>query len=351
MRAYGIRKDGSLGIFEKDKPVAGPYDAIIKPLAVGLYNPHVYYELYDSSIDDDFVIGHEAVGVIEEVGENVLDFKPGDRVVVPTVTPDWRTLQLQDIGMAQHSGGLLDGWKLAVTEDGALADFFRVRDADMNIAHLSDDVTPEQAVMLSDMGSTGFHAVDLAGVEFGDTVAIIAMGGVGQMAIAAAKLRGAGRIIGIDGRSVLNKTAKEFGATDIINYHEESPVEKILELTNGKGVDKVVIAGGNADSVGDAFEMVKIGGAIGSTNHYLADTISIPNNAWDQGLSHKRLNFGLLPGGRVRMERLLNLVKYRRFDPGKIVSHKYHGLDEMVDVLDLFENKQDEVIRAVMLFD
>ena len=351
MKAFGIRKDGSLGVIEKEKPSAGSYDAIIKPLAAGLYNPEVYYALYDDTIDEDFIVGHEAVGIVEEVGKCVQDFKPGDRVVVPTITPNWRTTQMQDLGIAQHSGGLLNGWLLSVSEDGVLADYFRVRDADMNIAHLPEEVSVEQAVMLPDMASTGFHAVELAGVEYGDSVAVIAMGGVGQMSIAAAKLRGAGRIIGIDGRPVLNDTAKQFGATDIINFKETDVIDEVLKKTDNKGVDRVVIAGGNVHSVGDAFSMVKIGGSIGSTNHYEGETISIPNAAWDEGLSHKNLNSGLTPGGRVRMEKLLNLVKYNRFDPSKIITHKYHGIENIPDAMDTFDKKQDEIIRSIVLFD
>ena len=96
--------------------------------------------------------------------------------------------QIQDIGIPQHSGGLMDGWKLSITEDGALADVFRVNDADMNLAILPDEISLEAGVMLCDMVTTGFHGAELAEIEYGDSAAVLGIGAVGQIAIAAAKL-------------------------------------------------------------------------------------------------------------------------------------------------------------------
>jgi len=347
---FGIRQDGSLGRISKKRETLEPYDAFIKPLAVGLYTPDVYYAIYNST--DDLIVGHECVGEVVEVGEKVQDFKPGDRVVVPTITPDWRTTQAQDIGWAQHSGGLLDGWKLSITDDGALADIMRVTDADMNLAILPEEVSLTQGVMLADMATTGFHVVELADVKFGDSVAVIGIGGVGQQAIAAAKLSGAGQIIGVDGRDFLNKTGKEYGMTDFVNINDGPAVDQVLALTNQRGVDKVVISGGPVSVLSDAFAMVKIGGSIGSINHFGgADTIPLKISDFDEGLSHKKLIAGLTQGGRVRMERLINLVKYNRFDPGKIVTHKYKGFDNIEKAIEEVKEKQDDIIRAVIYFD
>lgn len=352
MKGYGIRKDGTLGFFNKEKPQPGPYEAIIKPLAVGVHSTGLYYGLSQRTEGEDFIIGHEAAGVVDTVGAEVKDFKPGDRVLVPTITPNWRTVQMQDIGIAQHSGALMDGWVLSILEDGALAEYFSVRDADMNLALLPDEVSLEQAVIIADKGSTGFHAVELAEVEFGDSVVVLGLGAVGQIAVAAARLRGAARIIGIgNGSKVVNATAQAYGATDLLNYKKDDVVQEVLRLTADQGADKVVIAGGDANSVGHAFNMVKIGGAIGSTNHYIAEHIAIPNTAFNEGLSHKRFNAGLTAGGRVRMERLLKLVQYKRFDPAKIVTHTYRGFAELEKAISDVNAKPEGMLRAVILFD
>ena len=257
---------------------------------------------------------------------------------------------MQDIGLAQHSGGLDNGWLLGTREDGVLAEYFRVRDADMNLALLPENVSLEQAVMISDMATTGFHGVELVDVRFGDCVAVIGLGGVGLLAVTAAKLRGAARIIGVDCRPVIWERAKIYGATDLVNFKEGSIVEQIMELTGRKGVDRVVISGGNAQSLADAFQVVKVGGAIGSTNYYAGtDTISIPNEAWGNGVAHKRLNAGLTVGGRVRMERLLSMVKYGRFDPSHIVTHTYHGFEQMETAIKDVKCKPETMIRAALL--
>ena len=101
-----------------------------------------------------------------EVGSLVKDFKPGDRVLVPAITPDWSSEAAQ-AGWQQHSGGMLGGWKFSNYKDGVFADFFHVNDADGNLAHLPEGMDPVDACIMSDMVPTGFHAVELADVQFG----------------------------------------------------------------------------------------------------------------------------------------------------------------------------------------
>lgn len=354
MKGYGITKDGSIGWIEKEVPELGRYDALIRPLAVAAYDPATYKIIYDTIHEPgtELIIGHEAAGVVEAVGEDVKDFKPGDRVLVPTITPDFRTTQVQDIGMPQHSGGFMDGWRLAIVEDGALAERFRVFDADMNLAILPDEVSLEAAVMISDMMTTAFHGAELAEIDYGDTVVVYGIGGVGQLALAAAKLKGAARIIGIGSRPILEKIGKEYGMTDFVNYRNGDVVEQVLELTGGVPVDKVIIAGGGNSAIGDSFAMVKIGGVVGSINHFSAgEFIEIPRLAWGEGIAHKKFNAGLTQGGRVRMERMLSLVKHGRIDPSKIVTHKYYGMEELEKAMTEAGDKGNDFIRGVIIFE
>lgn len=354
MKGYGITKDGDLGWIEKEVPELGRLDALIRPLAVAAYSPYTYRTIYKTIHEPgtELIVGHESVGIVEEVGEDVKDFKPGDRVLVPTITPDLRTRQMQDIKMSQHSGGFMDGWKLAITEDGALAERYRVFDADMNLAILPDEISLEAGVMISDMMTTAFHGAELAEIEFGDTVVIYGIGGVGQLAIAATKLRGASRIIGIGSRSISEKKGKEYGMTDFVNYKNGNVVDQVLELTNGIPVDKVIICGGGNDSIGDSFSMVKIGGVIGSINHFdSGEFIQIPRVEWGEGIAHKKFNAGLTQGGRVRMERLISLVKYNRIKPENIVTHTFHGFDKVAEALEEAENRPDDFIRGVIILD
>ena len=123
-----------------------------------------------------------------------------------------------------------------------------MNEADGNLALLPDSLDPAAAVMLSDMVPTGLHGVELADVQFGDTVCVIGIGPVGLMSVAGAAIRGASRLFAVGSRPNCVELAKEYGATDIINYRDGDIVKQVMELTKGQGVDRVVIAGGDNDT-------------------------------------------------------------------------------------------------------
>ena len=135
--------------------------------------------------------------------------------------------------------------------------------------------------MLTDMVTTGFHGAELAGVTLGDSVVVVGIGPVGLMSVAGANLMGASHLYAVGTRPKCVEAAKFYGATDIINYKDGDIADQILEKTHGKGVDKVIIAGGNVDTFAQAVKMLKPGGAIGSVN-YLGegDYIKIPRVEW-----------------------------------------------------------------------
>ena len=235
------------------------------------------------------ILGHEAVGEVVDTGKLVKDFKAGDRVVVPAITPDWRSIEVQR-GFPMHSSGMLAGWKFSNFKDGVFAEFFHVNDADMNLALLPDEITPQEAVMITDMMTTGFHGVELAHVGFGHSVAVIGIGPVGLMAVAGAKLRGAGRLFAVGSRPACVEAAKYYGATDIINYKDGPVEEQIFALTGGQGVDAVIIAGGNVDIMKTATKIVKPGGNISNINYFgEGEEIPIPRPEWGCGMAHKPL--------------------------------------------------------------
>ena len=136
MKGYAMLKIGESGWIEKDRPVCGPLDAIVKPLAVAICTSDVH-TLWEGAIGErhNMILGHEACGEIVEVGSLVKDFKPGDRVLIPAITPDWNSLEAQ-AGYSMHSGGMLAGWKFSNFKDGVFSEFFHVNDADGNLAML-----------------------------------------------------------------------------------------------------------------------------------------------------------------------------------------------------------------------
>jgi threonine dehydrogenase-like Zn-dependent dehydrogenase len=350
MKCYAMLGIGKTGWIEKPYPKCGPLDAIVKPIAVSPCTSDVH-TVWEGAIGErtDMILGHEAVGEVVEVGELVKDFKPGDKVIVPAITPDWNSLQAQ-AGYSMHSGGMLAGWKFSNFKDGVFSEFFHVNDADGNLAILPEDVDPAAAVMLSDMVPTGFHGVELADIQFGDDVCVIGIGPVGLMAVAGTAIRGASNLYAVGSRPNCIKVAKEFGATDIINYREGDIVEQIMEKTHGKGVDRVVIAGGNVDTFIQAIKMLKPGGKIGNVNYLgSGDYVKIPRVEWGCGMGHKVIAGGLMPGGRLRMEKLVTLMQTGRLDTGKLLTHKFKGFDKMEEALMLMKDKPKDLIKPIVI--
>ncbi|NLZ55000.1 MAG: zinc-binding dehydrogenase, partial [Thermoanaerobacteraceae bacterium] len=167
-----------------------------------------------------------------------------------------------------------------------------------------------------------------------------------------AKLRGASRIFAVGTRPVCVEAAKYYGATDIISY-KEGPIDKqILELTDGKGVDAVIIAGGGSDVMKDAVNMVKPGGNISNVNYFgEGDSIPVPRVEWGNGMAHKTIKGGLTPGGRLRMERLVKLVLHKRIDPSKLITHTFKGFENIEKALMLMKDKPRDLIKPVVILD
>ncbi|ADY57576.1 Alcohol dehydrogenase (NADP(+)) [Syntrophobotulus glycolicus DSM 8271] len=349
MKGFAMLGIGRTGWIEKENPVCGPLDAICRPIALAPCTSDVH-TVWAGAIGDrhDMILGHEAVGEVVEVGSLVRAFKAGDKVIVPAITPDWNSLEAQG-GYQMHSGGLLAGWKFSNFKDGVFGELFHVNDADGNLALLPKGMDPAAACMLSDMVPTGLHGVELADVQYGDSVVVVGIGPVGLMAVAGTAIRGASHIYAVGSRPNCIQLAKEYGATDVINYREGDIVEQILAKTEGKGVDRVIIAGGDVDTFDQAIRMLKPGGRIGNVN-YLGegDYIKIPRTEWGCGMSHKAIAGGLMPGGRLRMEKLASLMETGRIDPGKLVTHHFVGFEKIEQALMLMKDKPRDLIKPVI---
>ena len=300
MRGFAMLKIGETGWVTKGIPACGPSDAICRPLALAPCTSDVH-TVWAGAIGErhNMILGHEAVGEVVEVGDLVKHFKVGDRVLVSAITPDWGSPEAQD-GYAMHSGGMLSGWKFSNFKDGVFAEYFHVNEADANLALMPEGMDLGAACMLSDMVPTGFHGAELADIQFGDNVAVIGIGPVGLMGVAAAAIRGAAELYAVGSRKNCAALALEYGATQIVNYRDGDIVEQILDMNHGP-VDKVIVAGGDVDTMDQAIRMLKPGGAIGNVN-YLGegDYVRIPRVEWGCGMGHKRINGGLMCGGRLR---------------------------------------------------
>jgi len=351
MKAFACTVPGrEVGWIEKPIPQPGPYDALLRPVVVAPCTSDVHhaYEMGSPKFLNNRILGHEGIGEVVSVGAGVKDFKVGDMVVVPAVTPDWRKPYVQE-KYHQHTQFASASFRLAFTIDGLFAEYFILPDIDMNGALLPKGMDYEKAAMASDMMTTGFHGAELAEVEYGESVAVIGIGPVGLMAVAGAALRGAGRIYVVGTRPNCVKIAKEYGATDVISYKEGDIAAQILGLTGKLGVDKVIIAGGDADTFAAAIKMVRPGGIVANINLFTeVENLPVPCAAWGGGLAHKTIKGGLCPGGRRRMERMLAVIENSRVDPGLLVTHRYNGLAGFEESFQIMTDKPADLIKPLV---
>ena len=199
------------------------------------------------------ILGHEGVGIVEEIGRNVRDFAEGDRVVIPsTIACGYcsycRAGYFSQCDNANPNGPqagtcFFGGPKASGSINGLQAEMARVPFANVGMVKIPDSVTDEQALMLSDIFPTGYFGADLAHIHPGSTVAVFGCGPVGQFAIISALLMGAGRVLAVDCIDSRLQKARENGA-ETINFEEEDVVDTILDLTGGIGTDRAIDAVG-----------------------------------------------------------------------------------------------------------
>lgn len=350
MRGFGMIKPGEVAWLEHPAPECGPMDAILKPVAVAICSSDTHCSDGGAGPIEDRIMGHESVGEIVEVGQMVTRFKPGDKVVVNCVTPDWEAVGLQERDINNgHDHGLMGSLKLMLAGDGCFAELYKVNNADANLVLLPEGVDLADALMTTDMMSTGFYAAEMAEVAFGDTVVIFGIGPVGLMATMGTALSGAGRIICIGTRPNCVELAKEFGATDIVSYKEGDIVEQIMGLVGGQ-VDKCIIAGGTCASLNQALMLTKPNGIISTVNFYDAtDSFQVPAPLTGLGMSDVTIRGGFCPGGARRTERLLNVIKYRGVHPGKIGNMRYEGFESIPEAFRVMHEKPADLIKTYVV--
>lgn len=347
MKAFVSLGGGQAGWAEKEIPQATGFDGVLRPLLVSPCTSDVHNVAIDC-LAPNRTLGHEGLGEIVAVGDQVKEFQVGEIVVVPPVTPNWRTVPSQ-LGAHQHCEGLITGQKLSNSEDGLMAEYALIRDLDANAARIPPGVSWEAAVLAADMLNTGLYGAQLADVQPGDTVVVLGVGPVGLMAVAGARLRGAGQIIAIGSRPAGMALARTYGATDLINYREEDVTRRVHLLTDKQGADCCICAGGGPDALGQAVAMVRWGGTVGNVN-YFATYGDLPINSvrYGFGMGNKTIRGGECPGGRARMEKLLALLQYDRVDPTPLITHRFQGLDQVEAAFRLMAQKPPSLVKTMV---
>lgn len=237
-----------------DPKIEAPTDAIVRLTASAICGTDLHF--IRGTVPDmvpGTILGHEGVGVVEEMGKDVRNLKVGDRVVIPSTIACGTCsycragyyAQCDNANPQGASAGtcFFGGPKSSGPVDGLQAERARIPFANVGLVKLPDEVSDEQAIMISDIFPTGYFGADIAGIDPGDTVAVFGCGPVGQFAIASAKLMGAGRVFAVDRVPSRLEMARAQGA-EVINFEEEDPVETLMRLTNKIGVDRAIDAVG-----------------------------------------------------------------------------------------------------------
>ena len=350
MKAFVLKEPGVVGWADVPDPVLTPYGAILKPIAVAPCSSDVHTVFGGGSRKaPNLVLGHECVAKVLEVGELVQDFKPGEIVAVPAITPNWRDRGIQECNF-KHASAPFSGHQLGRTQPGVFSERFLIPDADTTLAKIPEGVTLEQALMCVDVVTTGFTGAENANIKFGDTVVVMGIGPIGLMAVAGAKLSGASRILAVGSRPKCVDMAYRFGATEVLSYKNGDIVAQVMERTNGLGADSVIICGGNDEVFAQAIDMVRYGIGTVSNVNYFGGTgnLPFPKFSGGRGMAGKTIHNELACGGRVRIERMLSMVKYGRIEPECLVTHKLSGFDNVEKALYLMKEKPADLIKVMV---
>ena len=353
MKAFVLIEPGKAGWYDAPEPTVTPYGAILRPIAVTPCSSDVHTVYGGGSRKaPNLILGHECVAEVLETGELVCAFAPGDLVVVPAITPDWRALGIQE-GNFKHASAPFSGHQLGRSVPGVFAEKFLIPDADTTLVKIPEGITLEQALMCVDVVTTGFTGAESADIKIGDTLVVLGIGPIGLMAVEGARHLGAARILAVGSRPVCVKLAREFGATEVLSYKDGNVTDQVMERTGGLGADGVIICGGGDEVFAQAVDMARYGiGTISNVNYYGGTgSLPFPKFSGGRGMAGKTIHTELAKGGRVRMERLLKMVQYGRINPEKLVTHCLYGLDQVETALQLMKEKPEDLIKVMVRID
>ncbi|HEY5992619.1 MAG TPA: NAD(P)-dependent alcohol dehydrogenase [Candidatus Udaeobacter sp.] len=349
MRANVFHGANNIRVEEVPRPVPGAGDAVIRITLTTICGTDLHILRGEYPVRSGLVIGHEPVGVIEELGEGVTGYKIGDRVLVGAITPCGQCRACLSGQWAQcgHGEGVeaIGGWRFGNTINGAQAEYLLVPNAQANLAKIPDQLSDEQVVLLADIASTGFSGAESANIRIGDTVVVFAQGPIGLCATAGAKLMGASFIIGVESDPFRMEMAKRMGADVVLDPKQMNVVEEVKRLT-GDGADVAIEALGIQETFENCLRCLRPGGTLSSLGVY-SGKLQVPYDAFAAGIGDYKIVTTLCPGGKERMRRLMAIVQSKRFDPTPLLTHNF-SLDQIVEAYDLFGSRRDGVLKVAI---
>jgi alcohol dehydrogenase len=349
MKATVFRGTQKVGVEDVERPKAGPGEAVVKVTLTTICGTDVHIMKGEYPVKPGLTVGHEMVGVIDELGVGVTGYRVGQRVLVGAITPCGQCRGCLSGHAAQcgHGEGMeaAGGWRLGNTMNGVQAEYVRVPFAQANLAPIPDELKDEQVLLLADIASTGFSGAESGGVRMGDAVVVFAQGPIGLCATVGARLMGASLVIGVDGDEARLAMARKLGADVVLDFRDQDVVAEVKKLTGG-GVDVAIEALGTQQTFESALRTLHPGGTLSSLGVY-SGKLQLPYDAFAAGLGDHRIVTTLCPGGKERMRRLMEVVRAKRVDLTPLFTHRF-ALKDIRDAYELFSQRRDGVLKVAI---
>jgi threonine dehydrogenase-like Zn-dependent dehydrogenase len=350
MRAAVFQGKGKIWLREVPRPRPDVGQALIKVTLTTICGTDVHILKGEYPVRQGLIVGHEPVGVIEELGPGVVGYQKGDRVIVGAITPcgQCRACLTGVPSQCGHGGSgseAIGGWRFGNTIDGCQAEYVLVPDAQANLAKIPDGLADEEVLLCPDIMSTGFSAAERGHVRLGDSVVVFAQGPIGLCATAGARLAGASLVIGVDSVPRRLEFARRMGADVVLNFKEQDVVAEVKRLTDG-GADVAIEALGQSQTFESSLRCIRPGGTLSSLGVY-SGHLTIPLDAYAAGLGDHTIVNSLCPGGKERMRRLMSIVAAKRFPFRDLVTHPF-PLAEIEAAYDLFSHQRDGVMKVAV---
>jgi alcohol dehydrogenase len=293
------------------------------------------------SVTDGRILGHEGIGIVDNVGSAVRDFHKGDKVLISCITSCGRCTSCRK-GMYSHCA--TGGWILGNTIDGTQAEYVRIPHADTSLHHVPPQADEDALVMLSDILPTGFECGVVNGqIHPGDTVAIVGAGPIGLAALLTAQFYSPAEIIMVDVDPNRLEVARGFGATKVVDSSNGKGVDTVMALTNGQGVDVAIEAVGIPATFDICQAIVAAGGRIANIGVHGKPVQLQLERLWSHNIT---LTTRLVD--TVTTPMLLKVVESGKLQPAKLVTHRFK-LEDVMKAYDVFGNAAKERALKVVL--
>lgn len=344
MKALVYKERNQVELQEVERPVIEKEtDAVIRVVMTTICGSDVHLCHGHIPTTPGYVLGHEYVGIVEQVGSMVSNCKVGDRVIGPAA-PYCGQCENCLKGMIMHcrNGGVHGSGKEFGNLSGSMSEYMRIPFADVNLIKVPDELEDEQVLFVGDILSTGYFATEKAAIEPGDTVVIFGAGPVGLCAVQTARLYHPKHVVLVDVDPFRLEVGKKLGATHIVNAKECDPLQIIAELTEGKGASAAIEAAGAEITFQQAVRCVGIGGRVSLVGIF-GQAVSFPLH--EVFMKNIRIEMGLSYLGN--MNKLLELIRMGKIDLRPMITHRL-TLDEIENGFDMFASRKDNVVKMVI---